>query len=396
MVDVVSHLAQLMLLLLHVHHDNIFTHFAYKTHIHTPADSKEVPVKEIINTNTNSNSSNNNKNDGDINDKDGSDADADADADLNAKGSDSAASKSGKADADEDTKRLNSAERLEGLKDVKPSACGGDPKDPYDRVNIACLTGLVQPTIKGESELTKMGLKVPALAFDFDDSAEGKAKRFQDMIAFYMEQGLPEAHARLRAQLFERELVDKKARAIHSRSRAIIRLRQEARLRADAKERNARASLLEEKQKAVQEQLERSKKERLKHEEEKEERQKQMEEDAAAAKKKADELKEFKEQQRLALLQRQAEEAEQRRKELKQDKAEEREMNEKRIAEEKESKRKMIEDFQAMRQQQLEESKRLAREERIKEMEGAAQARAEQEVALGLKSADAEEKKEKA
>ncbi len=49
----------------------------------------------------------------------------------------------------------------------------------------------------------------------------------------------------MRSMLHERELVNKKARAIHNQKRTIIRLIQEAKLKKDALERDMRIQLLQ-------------------------------------------------------------------------------------------------------------------------------------------------------
>lgn len=266
-----------------------------------------------------------------------------------------------------------------------------DPNDPLEQYNIAGKGGTAEEAvnIKGVEDLEKAGVPVPMLAFDYDESSEAKADRFRTEVDRLVAEGMPEAAAQLRAQLFERELADKKARAIHARNRAIVRLRQEIKLKQDAEEREARLSLMAAKQKMVDEMLEKNKIDREESEQRKEERKKEMEEDDRKRREEAEKIRLMKEQIRMEHLEKQQGENDRRRDEEKAEKEEERLAREKAIEDERQEKRSMLEEFQALRQQQMEENKRLAREERLLEMQEAAERRKQQEELLGLRPAGA-------
>lgn len=259
-----------------------------------------------------------------------------------------------------------------------------DPDDPLERYNIARDQEYPVEETKGLEDLRRFGLTVPAVAFDYDGSPEAQAARFKEQVDEMVAQGMPETHARLRAQLAERELQDKAQRAKDTRRRAIIRLRQEVKLRKDAQERKERLAVLEAKQQMVQEMLERGQAEKERAAAAKKERQKQMEEEAQRQKDEADALRQFREQTRLEQLAKFEKENQRRRDQLAKEKEEEKAARELAAKEEKESKRLMMEEFQAMRNQQMEESKRLAREERLAEMQAAAELRKQQQEELGL------------
>eukprot|EP00049_Salpingoeca_infusionum_P003132 m.63856 g.63856 ORF g.63856 m.63856 type:complete len:383 (+) comp11974_c0_seq1:245-1393(+) len=264
-------------------------------------------------------------------------------------------------------------------KATKPS---GSSSDPLDRYNIVHLKTYPIEEINGAQDLIDMGLEVPALKFDYDDSAEAKAQRYKEQVEEMVAQGMPEMAAQLRAQLLERELEDKRARAIHSRQRAIVRLKQEEKMKADAAQREARLQMMAEKQRMVEEMLERNKLDREESERQKEEKRKQMEEEEAKRREEAEKVRLMKEQIRLEHLERQNAENERRRQEEKEEKERERLERERQQDEERESKRRMLEEFQALQQQRMEENKRIAREERMREMQEAEELRAKQQALL--------------
>eukprot|EP00730_Choanoeca_flexa_P018030 TRINITY_DN8741_c0_g1_i1.p1 TRINITY_DN8741_c0_g1~~TRINITY_DN8741_c0_g1_i1.p1 ORF type:complete len:357 (+),score=73.27 TRINITY_DN8741_c0_g1_i1:562-1632(+) len=244
----------------------------------------------------------------------------------------------------------------------------------FEKYNIAALKDHPLPPVKGIEELTKAGVTVPPLAFDYDISESAKAERYKAVVAEHVANGMPELAAQLRAQLFERELADKKSRATHARNRAIVRLRQELRLRRDAEQREQRLALLKAKQEMVQKMQERNKAERKEQAKQKEARKAELEEKGRKAREEAEQVRQMKEQIRQEHLEKQRKENEARRAEYKQEKALEQKEREKAAAAERESKRQMLEEFQVLQQQQMEESRRLAREERLQEMQQSARA----------------------
>lgn len=123
---------------------------------------------------------------------------------------------------------------------------------------------------KGIEILAEVGLDVPKLSFDYDPSDEAAAKRAEEKVKEFMAAGMPEAPAKLRAQLAERELKNKKNRAMHSRKRSIVRLIQEARLKKDAFARDQRLEMLKMKQEATKSEMAKNEEERRKAEAEKE------------------------------------------------------------------------------------------------------------------------------
>eukprot|EP01147_Barroeca_monosierra_P002676 gene2676-5568_t len=134
--------------------------------------------------------------------------------------------------------------------------------DPLEKYNIANQKEYPLPKLNGVSELVEMGYEIPRLEFDYDDSAEARVQRTKDRVAELISEGMDESIAQLRAQLLERELADRKARAEHARNRAIVRQRQEAKMKRDAELREARVALMREKQELVAAMLERSKRQR--------------------------------------------------------------------------------------------------------------------------------------
>lgn len=224
-----------------------------------------------------------------------------------------------------------------------------DPDDPMERYNLARGREYPVEDPKGLEDLRRFGLKIPAMQFDFDDSSEAQAARFKEQVDEMVAQGMPETHARLRAQLSERELSDRKQRAADTRRRAIIRLRQEVKLRKDGEERKERLGVLEAKQQLVNEMLERGIQEKERAAQAKRDRQAAMEEETKRQKEEAEALRVFREQTRLEALAKYEKENEKRRAQLEKEKQEEQLARERNAQEEKESKRLLMEEFQARR-----------------------------------------------
>ncbi|EGD82805.1 hypothetical protein PTSG_12026 [Salpingoeca rosetta] len=276
------------------------------------------------------------------------------------------------------------AETSAATSEMEPTAEAQDLDDPLEKYNIARNKDYPPPKLKGVEELIDMGYEIPRLSFDYDDSAEARAARAKEKVSELVKEGMPDSVARLRAQLFERELADRKARAEHTRNRAVVRLRQEAKLQKDAEEREARLALMQEKQKLVAEMLERGRQQRDEEERRRDERRRELEERTQKQKEEAERVRLMKEEMRLAELRRQQKANEQRRMEEKEEKEKERKMREQKLEEEREEKRRLVEEFQALRQQQMEENKRRAREERLREMEDSAKMREQHKQRVGL------------
>jgi hypothetical protein len=242
---------------------------------------------------------------------------------------------------------------------------------------LAAITGL---------ELLKAVCKpVPKQKFDYVDTEEAKAERQEAKTKEFMEQGLPEAPARLRAQLFERELVSKKQRAVHNRKRTVVRMVQESRLEKDAAARDERLMLLKMKQDEVSRQMDDAEKDRKQAEEEKEADRKTRDAKVADERKRVEDEKIMMDKIRMEEVARLQAENEARRVQEKKDKVDETKAREDRDNKDKEVKRKMLEEFQAAMQAQMEDQKRLQREERLEEEQEAKESRDRMQAALGLK-----------
>lgn len=237
--------------------------------------------------------------------------------------------------------------------------------------------------INGLDLLKEVCMPVPEQKFDYDPSEEAKATRLEEKTQEFIGQGLPDAPARLRAQLYERELVSKLARAKHNRKRAIVRLIQEARLKKDAASHDERLMLVKIKQEEVQKQMAASELARQDSEKEKQADREARDLKVAADRKRVEEEKEMMNKIRLEEVARLQTENEARRLEEKADKKRETKEREERDNKEKEAKRQMMEEFQAAMQAQMEDNKRLAREERLQEAQEAKEARARLEEQMG-------------
>jgi hypothetical protein len=286
-----------------------------------------------------------------------------------------------------EAQRRDSEGSLPSTKNSQPPRFNPHPAsdDPLEKYNIATFRDYPVPTVRGIDELLEAGVAAPALSFDYDNSAEAKLERHKAKLAELVAEGMPEMAAELRAQLFERELADKKARAIHARNRAIVRLRQELKLKRDADQREERLAMIQVKQDMVNQMMERNKQEREDQERKKEEKKREMEAADRVAKDEAEKVHQMREQIRFDHLEKQKKENDARREEMQQDKTREGLEREKAAEQERESKRQMREEFQALRQQQMDQNKRLAREERLQEMQQAANVRVAQQQELGLK-----------
>lgn len=240
-------------------------------------------------------------------------------------------------------------------------------------------------TFKGIELLKEVGIPIPALSFDYDASDEAKSKRYAENVAKFKSEGMPDVVADLRAQLSERELVGKKERARHSRKRAIVRLVQEARLKKDAGERDSRLQMLQLKQTMVQKQMAEDEEARRKAQKLKEEQDKERDAKVEAERMRVEAEKVMVAKIRMEEVARMQKENEERRLEEKADKKREHESRNARDDAERESKRKMLEEFQAAMQAQMEDQKRLAREDRIKEAQEARESRLKMEEQLGIK-----------
>lgn len=237
--------------------------------------------------------------------------------------------------------------------------------------------------INGLALLKEVCMPVPAQKFDYDPSEEAKAVRLEEKTQEFIKQGLPDAPARLRAQLSERELVSKLARAKHNRKRAIVRLIQEARLKKDAASHDERIMMVKIKQEEVQKQMAESEEARRSAEKEKQADREARDKKVADDRQRVEAEKEMMNKIRVEEVARLQKENDSRRQEEKLDKRRETAEREERDNKEKESKRKMMEEFQAAMQAQMEDQKRLAREERLQEAQEAKEARARLEEQMG-------------
>ncbi len=219
----------------------------------------------------------------------------------------------------------------------------------------------------GLALIHQVGLTVPPLAFDFNDSAPAKALRFREKVAEFRALGMADAPARLKAQLYERELVNRRARAKHAQKRALVRLIQEARLRKDTMDRDQRLAMIKIKQEEAAKEIEEDRRARAEAEELKESRRRQMASDTEGIKKKLVEQREMMNQMRVEEKERADQENQERRDTEKQEKKADAQAREQRMLREKEEKRRMLEGFQAAMAGQIEDNRKLAREERMKE-----------------------------
>jgi hypothetical protein len=239
--------------------------------------------------------------------------------------------------------------------------------------------------INGIDILKEVGIPIPKQAFQYDESEEAKAKRGEEKVAEIVAQGMPEAVARLQAQLFERELLNKQNRAKHNRKRAIVRLIQEARLKKDAEDRDQRLLLLKMKQEDTARMMAEADEDRKQNEAEKDKDRKNRDEKVAADRKRSDAEKDMLTKIRMEEVTKQNAENEERRKQEKEDKREEIKTREARDNTEKETKRKMMEEFRNAMAAQMDDQKRLAREERLAEAQEARESRLKLEEDMGIK-----------
>jgi len=278
--------------------------------------------------------------------------------------------------------------------DVDPFADAGAASAPAKTAGGSCANqaeidasfeGLDEAlaAINGLDLLKEVCMPVPAQKFDYDPSEEAKAQRLEEKTQDFIKQGLPDAPARLRAQLYERELVSKLARAKHNRKRAIVRLIQEARLKKDAASHDERLMMVKIKQEEVQKQMADSEQQRAESEKEKQADREARDKKVLADRQRVESEKEMMNKIRIEEVARLQKENEERRVEEKQDKKRETAEREARDNKEKESKRQMMEEFQAAMQAQMEDQKRLAREERLQEAQEAKEARARLEEQMG-------------
>lgn len=232
--------------------------------------------------------------------------------------------------------------------------------------------------------LPPAGIPIPTLGFVLDTSDEATAERNSERITQYKAEGLPDEVAKLKSQLIEREMEAKATRARHTRKRTIIRLIQDAKLRKNAKEleqRNMIAKMIKDSRQKEMEEALAAKEEADK---EKATERKARDEALAAERKKREEEKRLMEEMRTEALMRLANENAERKKSEKQEKREDAKARDQLNQETKENTRKMREDFKAQMLAQLEDNKRLMREERMKEAEEAHQSRLALEGPLGL------------
>jgi len=239
--------------------------------------------------------------------------------------------------------------------------------------------------INGIEILKEVGIPIPKQSFEYDDSEEAKVKRGEEKVAEIVAQGMPEAVARLQAQLYERELLNKQNRAKHNRKRAIVRLIQESRLKKDAEDRDQRLMLLKMKQEDTARMMAENDADRKQQEEEKEQDRKSRDAKVAADRQRSDEEKAMLTKIRMDAVMAANGENEERRKQEKQDKRDEIKNREERDNTEKESKRKMMEEFRNAMAAQMDDQKRLAREERLQEAQEARESRLKLEEDMGIK-----------